>query len=177
MRLNTIWRIIKPEVAVINRSQRLKLITVNWGLDNSSYLDRAKTEFNNCFIVYLKYSKDFSKFRTCVSNFSNNINFFCSWKKIFLRSLFKVLFQSMSWVFGRRPCLIFREFFLHFLTKNVRKDGRTILLILFVFKTMASSSQHDSRRHCDMAQTRQIFFHIDSLTSFCWYECEESIFG
>jgi hypothetical protein len=31
------------------------LITANWGLDNSSYC--AKTEFNNCFIIYLKNSK------------------------------------------------------------------------------------------------------------------------
>jgi hypothetical protein len=38
--------------AVINRNRRLRLITANWGLDNSSYC--AKTEFNNCFIIYLK---------------------------------------------------------------------------------------------------------------------------
>jgi hypothetical protein len=31
------------------------LITANWGLDNSSYC--AKTEFNNCFIIYLKKSR------------------------------------------------------------------------------------------------------------------------
>jgi hypothetical protein len=39
----------------INRSRRLRLITANWGLDNSSHC--AKTEFNNCFIIYLKNSK------------------------------------------------------------------------------------------------------------------------
>jgi hypothetical protein len=44
-----------PKFAVINRSRRLRLITANWGLDNSSYC--AKTEFNNCFIIYLKNSK------------------------------------------------------------------------------------------------------------------------
>ena len=33
--------------------------------------------------------------------------------------------------------------------------------------SMASASQYDSRRHSNMAQTRPIFFHIDSLTSFC----------
>ena len=44
-----------PTFAVINRSRRLRLITANWGLDNSSYC--AKTEFNNCFIIYLKKSK------------------------------------------------------------------------------------------------------------------------
>jgi hypothetical protein len=40
-----------PKFAVINRSRRLRLITANWGLDNSSYC--AKTEFNNCFIICL----------------------------------------------------------------------------------------------------------------------------
>jgi hypothetical protein len=44
-----------PKFAVINRSRRLRLITANWGLDNSSYC--AKTKFNNCFIIYLKNSK------------------------------------------------------------------------------------------------------------------------
>jgi hypothetical protein len=44
MRLSTIWRIIKPEV-----------IKANWGLDNSSCC--AKTEFNNCFIIYFTNSK------------------------------------------------------------------------------------------------------------------------
>jgi hypothetical protein len=44
-----------PKFAVINRSRRLRLITANWGLDNSSYC--AKTESNNCFIIYLKNSK------------------------------------------------------------------------------------------------------------------------
>jgi hypothetical protein len=37
----------------------------NWGLDNSYYL--AKTEFNNCFIIYLKDEKDT---RTCGFNSS-----------------------------------------------------------------------------------------------------------
>jgi hypothetical protein len=50
MRLSTIWRIIKPEIC-----RYLRHITANWGLDNSSYC--AKTEFNNCFIIYLKHSK------------------------------------------------------------------------------------------------------------------------
>jgi hypothetical protein len=31
---------------------------------------------------------------------------------------------------------------------------------------MASASQYDSRRHSNMAQTRPIFFHIDSLRHF-----------
>ena len=44
-----------PKFAVINRSRRLRLIMANWGLDNSSYC--VKTEFNNCFIIYLKNSK------------------------------------------------------------------------------------------------------------------------
>jgi hypothetical protein len=34
---------------------------------------------------------------------------------------------------------------------------------------MASASQYDSRCHSNMAQTRPNFFHIDSLTSFCYY--------
>jgi hypothetical protein len=55
MRLSTIWRISSPKFVVINRSRRLRLITANWGLDNSSYC--AKTKFNNCFIIYLKNSK------------------------------------------------------------------------------------------------------------------------
>ena len=42
--------------------------------------------------------------------------------------------------------------------------------------SMASASQYDSRRHSNMAQTRPNFFHIDSLTSFCYYECEKSLF-
>jgi hypothetical protein len=33
----------------------VRLITANWGLDNSSYC--AKTKFNNCFIIYLNNSK------------------------------------------------------------------------------------------------------------------------
>jgi hypothetical protein len=52
MKLSTVWRMIKPEVS---RSRRLRLITANWGLHNSSYC--AKTEFNNCFIIFLKNSK------------------------------------------------------------------------------------------------------------------------
>jgi hypothetical protein len=39
------------------------------------------------------------------------------------------------------------------------------------------ASQYDSRRHSNMAQTRPKFFHIDSLTPFCYYECEKSRFG
>jgi hypothetical protein len=44
MRLSMIWRIIKPEV-----------IKANSSLDNSSCC--AKTEFNNCLIIYFKNSK------------------------------------------------------------------------------------------------------------------------
>ena len=42
---------------------------------------------------------------------------------------------------------------------------------LFNFTTrhiaMTSASQYDSCRHSNMVQTRPIFFHVDSLTSFC----------
>jgi hypothetical protein len=47
--------LLSPKFAVINRSRRLRFITANWGLDNSSYC--ATIEFNNCFIIYLKNSK------------------------------------------------------------------------------------------------------------------------
>jgi hypothetical protein len=46
-------------------------VTANWGLDNSSY--RAKTEFNNCFIIYLKNSKQ-----------TEALYFICIMKKQFL---------------------------------------------------------------------------------------------
>jgi hypothetical protein len=55
MRLSTIWRIIKLEVSRYQPKPKAGLITANWGLDNSSYC--AKTEFNNCLIIYLKNSK------------------------------------------------------------------------------------------------------------------------
>ena len=47
MRLSMISRIIKDEVCVIHRNTN-----TNRGLDNSRY--HAKTEFNNCFIMYSK---------------------------------------------------------------------------------------------------------------------------
>ena len=50
MRLSMISWIIKTEVCVICRSQRLRQITQTRGFDNSWY--HAKTEFNNCFIIH-----------------------------------------------------------------------------------------------------------------------------
>ena len=69
--------------------------------------------------------------------------------------------------------------FLHFLSKHVRIDRA--IFVLFVwwicnFRTIASTSQYDSCHHDNMAQTLAKFFYIDSLTSFCLYECEKSIF-
>jgi hypothetical protein len=49
MRSSKIWGNIKAEVCVICR--RLRLRTQTLGLINSSY--PARTEFNNCFIIYL----------------------------------------------------------------------------------------------------------------------------
>ena len=44
-----ISRIIKVEVSVISRSQRLRLITLTEAL---IILDTTKTESNNCFIIH-----------------------------------------------------------------------------------------------------------------------------
>ena len=55
MRLSLISWIIKTEVCVICRSQRLKQITQKRGFDNSWY--HAKTEFNNyCFIIHFSHN-------------------------------------------------------------------------------------------------------------------------
>ena len=45
-----ISRIIKVEVGVISRSQRLRLITLT---ETLIILDITKTESNNCFIIHL----------------------------------------------------------------------------------------------------------------------------
>ena len=44
-----ISRIIKVEVGVMNRSRRLRLITLN---ETLIILDNTKTESNNCFIIH-----------------------------------------------------------------------------------------------------------------------------
>ena len=46
--------IIKTEVCVICRSQRLRQITQTRGFDNSWY--HAKTEFSNCFIIHFSHN-------------------------------------------------------------------------------------------------------------------------
>ena len=53
---------------------------LNWELDPSSY--SLKKEINNCFIIYLKHSKDFNRFRKCVLILQNNNNLFSSVNKI-----------------------------------------------------------------------------------------------
>ena len=54
MRLSMISWIIKTEVCVICGSRRLRQITQTRGFDNSWY--HAKTEFNNCFIIYFSHN-------------------------------------------------------------------------------------------------------------------------
>jgi hypothetical protein len=71
MRLSTIWRIIKLEAPRYQPKPKAGLITANWGLDNSSYC--AKTEFNNCFIIYLKNSKHL--YFICIRKKNNSLVF------------------------------------------------------------------------------------------------------
>ena len=80
MRMSMICRNIKPNVCPYQPKAKAEVDNANWELDNFSY--HAKTEFNNCFIIYLKYSKIFNTFRTCVLNASNDIKFFSSLNKI-----------------------------------------------------------------------------------------------
>ena len=54
MRLSVISWIIKAEVCVTCRSRRLRQITQTRGFDNSWY--RAKTEFNNYFIIHFSHN-------------------------------------------------------------------------------------------------------------------------
>ena len=63
MRLSTISWIIKNEVCVIFRSRRLRQIIQTRGFDNSRY--HAKTEFNNCFIIYFLNNRQKKTFICC----------------------------------------------------------------------------------------------------------------
>ena len=73
--------------------------------------------------------------------------------------------------------VVFIEFscvFLHFLSKTVLMVGAILFLFVWYFHfvtsafviTMASASQYDSRRHDNVAQTRQNVFHVDSDVTF-----------
>ena len=55
------------QVRNINRTEG-EVLNTNLGLGHFSY--HAKTAFNNCFTVYVKYSRDFNTFRTCAINSS-----------------------------------------------------------------------------------------------------------
>ena len=135
--MSTIWRINKPKVCL-----RLRLITENWGLDNSSY--HANTEFNNCFIIYLKKIRILSAPVIRILSapvcwiLQNNNKLFCSLNKISYVLFFRYTSNSCQGL-CLFFCFLFRLFFKEFLHKIVRKAGAIMFLFVLCFYFITST--------------------------------------
>ena len=91
------WLITETILAVEYYIRRIIKPKVCWGLDNSSY--HAKTKFNSCFIIYLKYSKDPNTIRTSVLNsvhINTYSNKYAKSKPVCLTLIYKCIHPSVN---------------------------------------------------------------------------------
>jgi hypothetical protein len=134
MRLSMIWRIIKP-----------KVIKANWGLDNYSYC--VKTEFNNCFIIYFKNSKQTEAICILFVLRENN--------SLFLRQPSSSSYQWRQWVnmilvvivIWRKHVKIFFILTLwhHFANMNVKNPYLVSHWVDVTISQLAAVSQSETR--------------------------------